>query len=255
MITHSPKKLLHCFLFLTVTVIFLSSCSKDDPLTETPDTTDTVYYKKHRVENLYAPVDDANPTTPPVVFFFNLYTRKHVAAEFAKTTGWDLAFGSLYNSFLSGNNGQDINNYGSGATGQGGICILKQHFNDVITIPDAASFKTAKDLVGTDASGAFGTGTGWYLYDFGGTIIGDGSYEKQHVAYALAEPLPLANGTTSLPRTVVVRTANGDFAKLRMISCYKDAFTPDKWLRDVPHMYFTFEYVLAPKGSTKFEIK
>jgi hypothetical protein len=76
----------------------------------------TVYYIKHRVENLYAPIDDKNPTVTPTVFFFNLITRKHVAAAFAKTTDWDLAFGGLYNSFLSGNNGQDINNYGTGVT-------------------------------------------------------------------------------------------------------------------------------------------
>jgi hypothetical protein len=29
-----------------------------------------------------------------------------VDASFAKTTDWDVAFGGLYNSFLSGNNGQ-----------------------------------------------------------------------------------------------------------------------------------------------------
>jgi len=40
-----------------------------------------------------------------------------------------------------------------------------------------------------------------------------------------------------------------------MISCYKDAFTADKWFIDTPHMYFTFEYVIVPKGSKKFEIK
>lgn len=247
-------KILLCLLL--VGVVMFGACSKDNAtVEETPDTKDTVYYIKHRVENLYAPIDDKNPTATPTVFFFNLTSHKHVDASFAKTTDWDVAFGSLYNSFLSGNNGQNVNNYGAGATGQGGICILKQPFDSVIAIPEASAFKTAKDLVGTDDAGAFGVGTGWYLYDFSGLVIGDGSYNKQHVAYALANPLKLPNGTWSLPRTVVVRTAKGDYAKLKMISCYKDAFTPDTWFRETPHMYFTFEYVIVPKGSTKFEIK
>jgi hypothetical protein len=56
---------------------------------------------------------------------------------FAKTTDWEIAFGGLYNSLLSGNNGQNVNNYGAGATGQGGICILKQIFDSVIAISEA----------------------------------------------------------------------------------------------------------------------
>ncbi|MNY71051.1 hypothetical protein D3C86_2093090 [compost metagenome] len=56
-------------------------------------------------------------------------------------------------------------------------------------------------------------------------------------------------------RTVIVRTANGDYAKIKMISGYKDAFTADKWFQTTPHMFYTFEYVVVPKGSTKFQIK
>ncbi len=45
------------------------------------------------------------------------------------------------------------------------------------------------------------------------------------------------------------------YAKVRMVSVYKDAFSVDKWSRNAPHMYLTFEYVMVPKGSKKFEIK
>ncbi|WP_168208748.1 HmuY family protein [Chitinophaga sp. XS-30] len=235
----------------------ITSCSKNDTVTpeEPPVAEDTTYYRVYRVENLYAPVDDANPTAAPPVFFFNLSTRKHVQADYAKTTDWDVAFGSLYNSILSGNNGLNSGNYGAGAAGIGGICILEKHFDEVTDIPAETAFSTQKDIVGLDAAGAFGTGTGWYMYDFGGTIAGDGSYEKQHVAYALGEGLTLSNGSELAPRTIVVRTAKGDFAKIKMISVYENAYTPDQWFRETPHMYFTFEYVLVPKGSTKFEIK
>ena len=222
-----------------------TSCSKDDnPAKPDPTPTDTLFFKLHRVENFYVQGNDEEPTAPRPVIFFSLEQRKAVPESYARTNRWDLAFGSLYNSFLSGNNGQDAANYGAGSTGEGGICILQQSFETVTEVPDAALFKTGKDLIGTDDAGAFGQGTGWYLYDFNGKVKGDGSYDKQHVAYAM-----------STERTVIVRTAKGDFAKIKMISCYKDAFTPDKWFRNTPHMYFTFEYVIVPKGSKKFEIR
>ncbi|MCC8407524.1 HmuY family protein [Mucilaginibacter sp. UR6-1] len=239
------------FFMLTMVSLLFTACSKDDDVvpddetgTETPNPNGNVpYYKTQRVENFLAPVDDTQPTTPPPIVYFSLENKEEVAAEFKTTARWDISFASLYNSFIGSNNGKDEKNMGYGANGVGGILILKQPFEEVTSVPADAEFSTS-DSYGTDALGAFGEGTGWYLYDFAGTIRGDGSEQKKHVAYAMPES-----------RTLVVRTASGDYAKIKMISCYKDAFTPDLWFKDTPHMYFTFEYVLVPKGSTKFEIK
>jgi hypothetical protein len=248
------------FIILAVAWINLfSACSDDEPK---PDETDgphaeepeppgpeepgNKFFQLVRIENLMldtTAIDDA-PTAPKPTVFFSLEEGAVKLPSYAKTNRWDLAFGNLYNSFLSGNNGSDAGNYGFGANGTGGICILAEAFDNVTAIPDASKFRTGRDAVGTDDSGAFGTGVGWYLYDFGGTIMGDGSYDKQHVAYALSDT-----------RTVVVRTARGNYAKIRMISCYQDRFTPDQWLRNAPHMFFTFEYILVPAESTTFEIK
>jgi len=243
---------------LMATWLCLPACSSDDPqpvIEDPPDEEpgmpepedpDSKFFKLVRIENLgfdTTQVDD-DPTAPKPTVFFSLEEGVIKAPAYAKTNRWDLAFGHLYNSFLSGNNGNDPKNYGSGANSAGGICILEQNFNDVASVPQASQFLTGRDAIGTDDAGTFGTGIGWYLYDFGGTIRGDGSYEKQHVAYALADT-----------RTVVVRTARGHFAKIRMISCYKDAFTADQWFRDTPHMFYTFEYVMVPAGSTRFETR
>ncbi|MCD8740989.1 HmuY family protein [Mucilaginibacter roseus] len=239
------------FFMLTVVSVLFTACSKDNDVvpddktgTETPNPNGTVpYYKIQRVENFLAPIDDSQPTTPPPVVYFSLENKEEVAAEFKKTARWDISFGSLYNSFIGSNNGKDEKNEGYGANGAGGILILEKPFEEITDVPASGEFSTSATY-GTDKLGAFGDGTGWYLYDFNGTIRGDGSEQKKHVAYAMPES-----------RTLVVRTASGDLAKIKMISCYKDAFTPDKWFKDTPHMYFTFEYVLVPKGSTKFEIK
>lgn len=238
----------HKRLLLLMSVVVLVSCSKSNDAV-TPDNvdneqpSDSLFYKLVRVENLYAPISDSSSAYVPPALYYSLENNRRVPAEYAKTNRWDVAFGGLYNSFLSGNNGSDKNNYGYSSIGTGGICIVKQHFDEVVAIPADNQFKTNKNLVGTDEEGAFGQGTGWYLYDFDGKIKGDGSYDKQHIAYALQDA-----------RTVILRTAKGNYAKIRMISCYKDAFTPDTWTRNTPHMYFTFEYVIVPKGSTSFEI-
>ena len=251
----------YIFLIAIFAFILTTGCSEEDdpvPVIKDPDKEEPVpeepgeeeeelFYQLIRIENLATEGSadaDANPTAPRQAFFFSLEDSTFVPDLYQKTNRWDLAFGNLYNSFLSGNNGDDKNNHGYGANGIGGICILEQNFEEVTAIPPPEQFKTIRDVIGTDDSGDFGAGTGWYLYDFGGTIMGDSSYQKQHVAYALQDT-----------RTVIVRTAKGNFAKIRMISCYKDAFTPEEWFRDTPHMYFTFEYVLVPASSTEFEIR
>jgi hypothetical protein len=248
---------------LAIATVLFSSCSKkNDP---TPDTTTPVtstrsadvvpYYKLQRVENLAAETDDQNPTTPKTEILFSLDYKKEQPSSYAKTTFWDLSLSGLYNSFLGGNNNSNPANSGYQGPGKGGVMIVQQAFDDVTTIPSDSEFKTGKGLIGTDDAGNFGEGVGWYLYDFGGLAVGDGSATKVHVAYALGNALKLANGTTLPARTIIVKTALGDYAKIKMISCYKDVFTPDLMFTNTPHMYFTFEYVIVPAGSTKFEIK
>lgn len=226
----------------------LCACSKDGSLIseqEQPKPAENGnYYKLQRVDNFVVHSDDDNPLAVPPTVYYNLETQKIVSKELLKTNQWDLAFGGLYNSFLSGNNGDNPLNHGSGNNATGGILIVKKPFDQIVDVPEDAAFNTAADLVGTDSSGDFGQGTGWYLYDFYGTIRSDGRWEKQHVAYALPES-----------RTVVLRMAKGDYAKIKMISCYKDIFLPELMMRTSPKMYYTFEYVVVPKGSTKFEIK
>jgi hypothetical protein len=222
--------------------------------TDTTGTTDTVFYKLTRMQNFAATTsDDAN--TVPATLYYSLENKKVIESSFAKTRQWDIAFGGLYNSFLSGNNGSNGSNYGAGSSGVGGILILEQAFDAVTAVPNDAQFKTGANVVGTDDAGDYGQGMGWYVYDFGGVHVRNNEYENQHVAYALGDTLRLANGKKVNPRTIVVKTAKGNYAKIRMISCYKDLFKQAEWHRTAPHMYFTFEYVLVPAGSTRFETK
>lgn len=253
------KQLLMQIAAVLFMVVMLGACSKsNEPTIDEqlpPESAAVSFYKLHRVENFAVETDDKNPTETKSAAYFSLETKSEAPAKYAKTARWDMGFNGLYNSFIAGNSGTDGTNLGYGGSGVGGILILEKAFDEVVDIPADAQFKTKGTLIGTDEKGDFGVGIGWYLYDFGGGYMSDASFDKQHVAYSLATPLTMTNGTKLTARTIVVRTAKGNYAKVKMISCYKDAFTPDKWFRTTPHMFFTFEYVMVPKGSTKFEIK
>ncbi len=246
-------------LLFTGLLILGSACSKDsDPVVEEAVPAEeagdpSLFNTLVRVNNLVAAQGNETSSAAKTVYF-SLETKKEYSEEHTRTRNWDLAFSGLFNSFLSGNNGTDAANFGFGNRASGGILILEQPFDEVVNVPADNEFKTGSTLIGTDNYGDFGEGTGWYLYDFEGTIVRDGATQNQHVAYALVNPLTLKNGTVVRPRTIVLRTAKGNYAKIRILSCYKDLLQPDQWLRDAPKMYFTFEYVLVRAGSRTFAV-
>ncbi|TJZ63206.1 hypothetical protein FAZ15_02630 [Sphingobacterium olei] len=250
------------YVFLAFLVIGFVACDKgNDPgqdEEEIPDDTtpsdESNFYKLIRVENFQG-TQDNNFESAAAAIYYSLENNKPMEAKYQQTNRWDLAFGGLLNSFVSGNNGSNSTNSGYGNTAKGGIAIIEKPFDEVTDIPVDSEFKTGGNLIGTDNYGEFGEGIGWYLYDFAGIIVRDGAYANQHVAYALDRPLTLKNGTVVPPRTVIVRTAKGNYAKIKLISLYKDQFERSEWTRSSPKVYFTFEYILAPAGSTKFEIK
>lgn len=232
------------------------SCSKDDdgPIDDGKDNEN--YYKLIRVENLpIAPADEGSEPNDFGFYLYSLSENKTIPQGEVSSAKWDIAFGGTSTSFLSGNNGAEEYNYGAGSGAIGGIAIIEEAFDEVGRVPADIVFKKGGDVIGTDDAGFFGQGMGWYLYDFHGDIVREGAEEDGHVSYALSEPLTLGDGTVINPRTVIVKTANGDYAKIKMISCYKDLFSQEEWKKGEPIMYATFEYVLIPGDSNTFEIR
>lgn len=232
-----------CMLLLVVSVV---ACKKDtvEPTPPEPEAPG-IYGKLIQVLNFGESLPEGSePLTDQSPIYYSLENNAPTPIEYKRTNRWDISFSGIYRSFIGGNNGTNNSNIGAGGPGKGGILILEKDFDEVVDIPDDSQFRTGSTLIGTDDAGAFGEGVGYYLYDFDGTIKGDGSYDKQHIAYVLQEK-----------RTIVVRTAKGDYAKIKMQSIYKDLLEPDTWKRNSPHPYFSFQYVLAKAGSGKFEIK
>lgn len=219
-----------------------------DPDDEEPAETNN-FFKLIRVENFAGDTLGNDPNQSNATVFYSLEGNKAVPVSYGKTNRWDMGFTGLYNSFITDNNGTHTRNPGYGNNAIGGIMIVEELFEDVIDVPDDSRFLT-HETYGTDYAGSFATGIGWYLYDFGGTMGGDA-----HICYPMYEPLTKPDGTVTKPRTIIIRTALGNYAKIKMISIYKDAPDPFAIGRFHPHPYFTFEYVLVPRGSEKFEIK
>ncbi|MBT2560151.1 HmuY family protein [Pedobacter sp. ISL-68] len=231
-----------------VSALIITGCSKSNepaPEPEPPVVPGSVAFNKLITVSNFGEAlpEGSQPLDDQAPIYFSLENNGSVPLDYKRTSRWDVSFAGTYRSFMGGNNGSNPLNLGTGGPGKGGIMVLEKNFDQVTDVPTDEQFKTGSTLIGADASGAYGMGTGYYYYDFDGKGKGDGSYEYQHVAYALQDT-----------RTVIVRTANGNYAKIKMQSIYKDLLDPATWRRNSPHPYFSFQYVLAKAGSKKFTI-
>ena len=112
-----------------------------------------------------------------------------------------------------------IANGGSSGPGEGGLQVVTGSFEDVTEAP----------ADGYTPSLPGGSGNGWYTYN------------------------PDTFTITPTPgRVLVVRTADGRYAKVRILSYYRGS--PDEINPFVDQdRHYTFEYVFQPDGSRSFE--
>ncbi len=249
----SPPRL-WLLLLLIAGSLFSCSKSKNNSTAEAP-TNDTMYNRLITVSNFTG--DTSSLTAPDAsraTILFSLDRNTGVPILYAQTNRWDVSFSSIFNSFLGGNNGANSSNAGSGGPGQGGIAIIAQYFDSVNVLPSNLSYNTAGAAVGTDDAGLFGQGVGWYVYDWSGTLyytspichqLGIGGTDttggtQQHTAWARPD------------RTIIVHTPAGEYARIKMISIYKDADPNPVTGTAAP--YLTFQYVLGKPGSTDLSI-
>jgi len=226
-----------CIFLLTV------SCNKNNP--PNPEIEEAlgeqIFNKLISVRNFGEPIPEGSPATTNLSpLYYSLENNAPVDATQVQSTRWDISFSQILRSFINANN--HLAGLGQGGPGKGGTLLVQQKFEDVIDIPADALFHRGDHPYGTDQSGAFAEGLGWYVYDFSGTIRGNGQAHKAHVAYPIQE------------HTLIVRTAIGNYAKIKMQSIYKDLLNPIDWYTDSPAPYFSFQYVLVEAGSRTFSI-
>ncbi len=160
----------------------------------------------------------ADPTTTGNHFaFFSLERNEEVALADSASNKWDIAFRST----------TILTNGGTSGTASGGAFVQRAVIFDTYTeIPQDSSFKT--DVNTTPAYAIpTGSGNGWYNYDFSTNII---------------SPIP--------GNILIIRTASGNYAKVEILSYYKDApVTPSA--SDIAR-YYTFRYIYQPDGTKIF---
>lgn len=153
-------------------------------------------------------VKDLNANTKSYVYF-SLATGKEVAATEAHTAKWDLGFSKTTIAVNSGTTGP----------GQTSAQVIEKPFDQITQAP-GEGYKTDGES-GNAIPG--GSGNSWYKYDM-----------RVHAIL----PIP--------GRTILVKTSEGKFAKMEIISYYKGA--PE----DVPteeSSYFTFRYALSDENG------
>ena len=205
---------------LTLLAIFIgfSSCSSDDD-----DDTTTLQVESESVANFYAPQVSDYSTNPPT------YTGEFKKFDFStggetvSATDWDIAF------------------RGTSIIVNGGV-----------------SFGAADEPERTgDAAAYFATGTFASV-----ETVNTASLEQDSVnGYVLSnwyDYNPVNHIITpTAGKILVIRTRDGKYAKVEILSYYKDAPAPNEITEEIAtneSRYFTFNFVYQPnEGVTTFE--
>lgn len=195
----------------TVSLLALTGCTKD-----TVTTAPVVQSKT--VKNIAADPVTVNATTGQPAAGTNKYTlyslkdSSIVANTDSATAKWDIGFRAT----------SVIVNGGTLRTGKGGAAIYTGTFDELTTVPTSATFTT--DQSTTQLAIPTGSGNGWYNYSSTTNII---------------SPIP--------GRVLLLRTGDGKYAKVEILSYYKDA--PAQPAATSASRYYTFRYVYQPDGS------
>jgi hypothetical protein len=193
-----------------------TSCKKDDP---TPSVLSATTFT-----NLAAdpPSGGYSATTGQPIgvtkknTLFSFATGKVVANTDSATTKWDIGF----------NGTGIIINSGTSGPGAAQAQVVAGLFDTYATAPDAGYLKDNKN-----ASPAFyaitrGSDNGWYHYNSSTNIV-----------------TPIAG------KIIVVNTADGKYAKMEILSYYKDS--PVSPAATSTDRYYTFRYIYQADGSKK----
>lgn len=204
------------FFLLTFVIIVFTSCSDDDSAPQlNPVEADLV-------SNLFAPQVGGQGQGPISGDFtkFDFAT----GAETTSDTDWDIAFRGT-TIIVNGGESQGTTDE-PGRTGNGAAYIALNTFDEVTEVNEELFVQDSVSELAIPT----GSDNGWYNYNFMTNVVS-----------------PLAG------RILVFRTRDGKYAKVEILSYYKDApANPDGFVDE--SRYYTFNYVYQPnEGVASFE--
>ena len=251
-------------LYLGAAAFLLAACSKKKDADPEPVNNGLVKTGVYTIANLVADTSSTSSGEAKTLYY-SLEQNKVIPASRAQTADWDVAFTGIYNSSIVANNGSASSSPGFGGPGKGGVYLVlndaieaqyyntaakkplkipnrsltEQAFKEVKQVPVADNDITANAFIGLDHF--LGSWDGWGFYDFTGAMFPDRpAAEKSHIVYAL-------------PRTIIIKTAKGKYAKLVVYSFYKDS--PADPNRSHTTGYLSFKYAIQMDGSKQLDIQ
>ena len=217
-------------------IIFIAACDSADP------DPDPIPLETQVAEDVPAdPASGRDPTTGRAISnnLFTLYdldanqivlssSVTDPAQRQSDSTGtvWDLGFRGTTIIF----------NGGSSGPGEASAQILRQSFDEVVEAPAAGYISDGENAdcpqvqtpigprPGSTLAICTGSDNGWYNYDSNAGLI---------------SPIP--------GRTIVMKTATGNYASLRILSYYRGNPNPPD--TNAPSRYYTFEFIIQTDGS------
>ena len=206
--------------YLTIFLLIISSCSKDDEV-QLLDVVSESY------ENLYAPqVGGVDPRTGAFTPISGEFTKFNFSTGQVTTseTDWDVAFRG---TSIIINGGETLGTIDEPArTGNAAVYIAAGTMSSVTEVNLTELSQDSADGYAIEE----GAGNGWYTYQG-----------------------PPVNLITPTPGKILVfRTNDGKYAKIEILSYYKDApENPDAYTSE--SRYYTFNYQYQPnEGITSF---
>lgn len=268
-------------LVFVVAIALLASCGKVYDLNGfdwEPDTplSDSVFNREIQVLDLgvnniplaHRPLDSDDP------MYFSLEKMASVHIGYRSTERWDIAFSGLSRSGITSNNGS-VAGLGYGTSAIGGIMIVDSGYSQVTTVPDDSRFKVPGSI-GLAGMGDVLYPDGHAFYTFFDNIfrpdkvanlesndpeLAAEANRYLHMIYCLSEDMAKAfpgeygrNKIKVTPRTIIIRTARGNYAKLETQSMYKGVMDPLNMYRgtDRPLPYYSFRYMVIKADEKRF---
>ncbi len=199
-------------------VLFFMSCQKNEtPLVIDSVRTDTIF---ELVADTIIGLSNGQPVGAGKFTFFSIETNSVISDADSNSTKWDIGVRGT----------TIITNSGNSGPGFGGAFVYNGTFGELTSISADSVFRV--DNAPTAYAIPTGSNKGWYVYDFPTNLI---------------NPIP--------GRVLVIRTANGNYAKVEIYSYYRGG-TPSANVPDDEKLarqrFYTFGYTYQSDGSKVF---
>jgi hypothetical protein len=204
----------------SVALITLASCQKDDPAPVTITASTVTNLPADPPTGGYNPMNGQPIGVTKKYTLFSFKTGAVVANTDSATANWDLGF----------NGTNIIVNSGTSGPGTASAQVLSGIFEEILVAPESGYSTDDKTTVPATYAIPRGSGNGWYNYNPATNVIS-----------------PIAG------RVIVVKTSEGKYAKMEILSYYKDSpAAPSPSTGDLDR-YYTFRYVYQSGTSNSFE--